>query len=432
MGVLTDKQRRDVHDAIREYLKLHGFGESLAAFEAEVGTKDQFQLEETVLEKKWSINIRLQQKILEVESELKRLKQELLEAQDPEYLRKKTAEGLPVTPAKFTLEGHRASVTCVAIHPKLPLVVSGSEDATIRLWDYETGEYERAFRGHLGMVNAVSYDPSGQRLASAAVDMMIKLWDFASGHCMRTLQGHNHNVSDVLFLPAGDALLSCSRDATIRLWEAHSGATRRTFSGHQEWVRTIAASPDGSLIASGSDDQTVRVWELSTGKQLQLFTEPTHVVECVQFSTAAADRVMAGHSNGAAPRQTSQVPNGGHAEVPAAGNAAPSVPKPRFAIAASRDKVVRIWDIISGALTLSLMGHDDWVRCVQVHPSGKFVLSCGDDRTIRVWDLSTGRCKKVYPDAHSHFVARISVHPTGQPVMVSCSVDKTVRVWTCR
>eukprot|EP00667_Euglena_gracilis_P011696 EG_transcript_11974 len=429
MGVLTDKQRRDVHEAIREYLQVHGFAASAAAFEAEVLTLSQFPLTDTVLERKWSINIRLQQKVLELENELKRLQQELSEAQDPEYFRKKAAEGLPTTPAKFTLEGHRASVTCVVLHPKYPLVVSGSEDTTLRVWDYETGEYERALRGHLGMVNAVSFDPSGQRLASAAADMTVKLWDFASGHCVRTLQGHDHNVSDVAFLPSGDALLSCSRDATIRLWDAHSGALRRTFAGHQEWVRTIAASADGSLIASGSDDQTVRVWEQATGKQLQLFTEPAHVVECVQFSTAAADRVVLGAAN-ATTRPVSPVANGGSLDGGGGGPA--SAPKPRFAIAAARDKVVRMWDILSGALTLSLTGHDDWVRCVQVHPSGKFLLSCGDDRSIRVWDIATGRCKKTYPDAHSHFVNRIAAHPAGQPVLVSCSVDKTVRVWVCR
>ena len=48
-------------------------------------------------------------------------------------------------------------------------------------------------------------------------------------------------------------------------------------------------------------------------------------------------------------------------------------------------------------------GHDNWVRALVFHPTGKFLLSCSDDKTIRVWELATGRCIKT-GEAHGHFV----------------------------
>lgn len=48
-------------------------------------------------------------------------------------------------------------------------------------------------------------------------------------------------------------------------------------------------------------------------------------------------------------------------------------------------------------------GHDNWVRALVFHPTGKFLLSCSDDKTIRVWELASGRCIKTV-EAHGHFV----------------------------
>lgn len=46
-------------------------------------------------------------------------------------------EGLPRQPEKFTLQGHRSRITKVAIHPIYTMLATASEDASIKLWDYE-------------------------------------------------------------------------------------------------------------------------------------------------------------------------------------------------------------------------------------------------------------------------------------------------------
>lgn len=155
-----------------------------------------------------------------------------------------SGDAIPREPHKSKLVGHRLRVTKVAFHPVYSILASSSEDATIKMWDYETGECEQTLREHTGMVNYVSFSPSGDHLASCSRDMTIKLWKRNSEQefrCHRTLQGHEHEVSCVEYLkPNGDYLVSCSRDQSIRIWDADNGYLLQTVTQHNEWVRRIA------------------------------------------------------------------------------------------------------------------------------------------------------------------------------------------------
>ena len=75
---------------------------------------------------------------------------------------------------------------CVAFHPKIPVVVSGSEDATIRAWDYESGEHERTLKGHTGVVNAVDFDPAGPGCGLRAGGGAERVWGWRAGGGGRT------------------------------------------------------------------------------------------------------------------------------------------------------------------------------------------------------------------------------------------------------
>lgn len=75
----------------------------------------------------------------------------------------------------------------------LPLrVVSGSRDATLRVWDIETGQCLHVLMGHVAAVRCVQYD--GRRVVSGAYDFMVKVWDPETETCLHTLQGHTNRV----------------------------------------------------------------------------------------------------------------------------------------------------------------------------------------------------------------------------------------------
>lgn len=69
------------------------------------------------------------------------------------------------------------------------VMVTASEDATVKVWDYETGDFERTLKGHTDAVQDLSFDHTGKILASCSADMSIKLWDFHEFECVKTLTG---------------------------------------------------------------------------------------------------------------------------------------------------------------------------------------------------------------------------------------------------
>ncbi len=71
-------------------------------------------------------------------------------------------------------------------------VVSGSRDATLRLWDIDTGQCLHVLMGHVAAVRCVQYD--GRRVVSGAYDYMVKVWDPETETCLYTLQGHTNRV----------------------------------------------------------------------------------------------------------------------------------------------------------------------------------------------------------------------------------------------
>lgn len=116
-----------------------------------------------LLEKKWTSVIRLQKKVIDLEAKLNEAEKELLEGA-PTKAKRTPTEWIPRQPERFKLSGHRATVNRVIFHPIFSLMVSASEDATIKIWDFESGEYERTLKGHTDSVQDIAFDAQGKYL----------------------------------------------------------------------------------------------------------------------------------------------------------------------------------------------------------------------------------------------------------------------------
>lgn len=72
-----------------------------------------------------------------------------------------SAPFLPRAPPRHTLTSHRSPITRVAFHPLWNVLASASEDASVKVWDWETGEFERTVKGHTKAVMDVDFDSKG-------------------------------------------------------------------------------------------------------------------------------------------------------------------------------------------------------------------------------------------------------------------------------
>lgn len=429
--VLTTSQRDELNYAIADYLDSCGYLESLEAFRREAlsngtvggttaatpatntttttATSDDGTIGDTVkysnldslnsrsnkfsglLEKKWTSVIRLQKKVIELETKLQAAEKEIGSGA-PTRDKRLPTEWIPRPPERYKLDGHRLPVHRVIFHPVYSLLVSASEDATIKVWDYETGDHEKTLKGHTNSVQDIAFDSHGKLLISSSADLTIKIWDFSSYECLRTLHGHDHNVSSVSFMPTGDQIVSCSRDKTIKIWEVSTGYCIKTLTGHRDWVKMVRVSKDGTLIASCSKDHTILIWSSSTlghSEPRVTLKDHDHTVECIAWApeTAFSSIIEATSSDTKAPFKSSSLSNR------AAGP---------FLASGSRDKTIKIWDVSTGLCLFTLIGHDNWVSGVSWHPGGKYLLSSSDDKTVRVWDIVNKRCAKTL-EAHLHF-----------------------------
>lgn len=421
--VLSDKQRDDLNKAVADYLKQNGYNESYKKFKEESEVEGEGDAKHAnILEKKWTSIVRLQKKINDLQAQLSNVKEEVQEVANPSALarRKDPTQWIPRAPHAHSLLGHRLPITATIFHPNFVVVATASEDTTIKLWDFESGEFEKTLKGHTDSVNSIAFSPDGKVLASSSADMTIKIWDFTTGdyECLKTLHGHDHTISSVKFL-SNELIVSASRDKSIKIWQVETGYCTATLKGHLDWVRRAIPSPCGKMLASCSNDQSVKVWDIEKKEIKSDLREHDHVVEDVAWSIPnAVTYIIKGIQNtGGDSKPIESVSNEQNAS--------------RFVISCSRDKTIKLWDIQTNTLVFNLLGHDNWVREIKFHPGGRWLLSASDDRSIKTWDLENVRAHKTLNDAHEHFVACLDIHKKGNRV-VSGSVDTKINLWDCR
>ncbi|KAI0304813.1 TFIID and SAGA subunit [Russula brevipes] len=183
-------------------------------------------------------------------------------------------------------------VTGSAAPPKY--LLSGSADATARLWSMETMSNVVAYRGHQNPVWDVDWSPMGIYFTTASRDRTARLWSTDRTSTLRIYAGHSSDVDCVRFHPNSLYIATGSSDWTARLWDVQRGASVRVFIGHQGIVSTLAFSPDGRYLATAGEDLTIALWDLGSGRSVKKMTGHTASVYSLAFSAESSVLVSGG------------------------------------------------------------------------------------------------------------------------------------------
>jgi WD40 repeat protein len=170
------------------------------------------------------------------------------------------------------LEGHTEAVNNGAFSPDGKLIVTGSQDHTLRVWDVATGKQRLFLEGHKDDCGGC-FSPDGKRIVSAGGgdDGTIRGWDAATGKEVWKLTEQAivdfRLSSSSLFSPDGTRLLSLWGD-TVRVWEVATGKAVATLAGS---TAVIGANflPDGQRVVSWGKDKMLRIWNLADGKEVR-------------------------------------------------------------------------------------------------------------------------------------------------------------------
>jgi WD40 repeat protein len=187
-----------------------------------------------------------------------------------------------------------------------PVIVSGGEDRTLRIWDLATGTpIGEPLTGHDGAVKAVAMGELESRPAiiSGSSDGSLRVWDLATGTPVgEPLTGHSGHVLAVAIgaLDGQPIVVSGSSDHTVRVWDLGTRTTLGTpFTGHHAPVTTVVVDELASrpIIISGSQDHTVSAWDPAvSGSVIKTYSLPGEVrsVVCTggdQWATPAVRQV---------------------------------------------------------------------------------------------------------------------------------------------
>ena len=192
---------------------------------------------------------------------------------------------------------HRQPVWTTKFSPAdLTTLMSASDDKTVRLWDLPSQESTSAFVGHADYVRSGSFMPGtmSNMLVSGSYDATVKLWDPRTpGAAVMTFK-HAAPVEDVVPLPSGTTVLA-SAENQISVLDLVAAKPQHMITNHQKTVTSLSLASNGRRLVSGGLDGHVKVFE-TTGWNVVAgikYPSPVLAVRVVTAGANAEDRHLA-------------------------------------------------------------------------------------------------------------------------------------------
>jgi len=160
----------------------------------------------------------------------------------------------------------QSSLFQVAFHPSGQSFAVCGADNLVKIYDL-AGNDPLILRGHTRAVTSLAFSKDGRLLVTGSNDRTLRLWDMPSGQSLRVLHGQGEEVTALAISPDGSQIASAGKDQAIRLWDLDTTERYRQFSGNQGAVWAAAFSPDGGHLAAGGADRTIHVWRFSRASQ---------------------------------------------------------------------------------------------------------------------------------------------------------------------
>ncbi len=263
---------------------------------------------------------------------------------------------------KHTLLGHTGHINAVQATRDDRLVVSGSGDGTVRVWDAGTGQAVHTIAGGGTPIWSLSLSPDGALVAAAGGGRKIQLSRTATGERAFPAADHEATIAGLAFSPDGKLLASGDADGKVVLRDAATGLVKIRLPKHPRAISALAFSPDGSRLLSVSTGEA-RFSDPQTGAELM--TLPAGRFDALTFS-----------------------------------------PDGRTLSASDASRIVRLLDASTGALIKTFGAaepHDD-IRQNLMTPSsvsfsadGKQLAVARWDQPVQIWDIATGTLVRTLP-----------------------------------
>ncbi|KAJ0395737.1 hypothetical protein P43SY_004268 [Pythium insidiosum] len=360
-----------------------------------------------------------------------------------------------------TIKAHQTPVLSLDFDPSGTLLATGGSDRAVKVFDVDKGFCTHNFRRHSGIVTLVKFHPDPKRLllVSASDDATVRLWDLYAQAEVACIQDHMSPATSVAFSTDGYTLLSAGRDRVVNVWDLRDHVLRQTVVVHEaiEGLQVVPssfacaaphASADGKDIffVTAGEQGALKLWRLH-GKSCQtVATREAESADSAQFAALLLNgprkelvAVSSDHNllvfNEELVRTTQII---GYNDdilnlkyIPQADGS----PSSQLAVATNSEQIRLLHrETLSCEL---LSGHTDIVMALAVSPDGRWLVSASKDRTARVWDVATRQCVATCP-GHTEALGAIAISQKiahfsmGAAFFVTGSADKTLKMWSLK
>lgn len=251
--------------------------------------------------------------------------------------------------APVRLTGHAGAVLATAFAPGGRTLATGSEDATIRIWNALTATTETILNGHDAPVRCVEFSASGLWLASSSDDGTIRIWRLPDGENIRTLRITKRDAPIIRFRPVDDVLGIVDQSDRFRSFQIRRNQYDEDsrLALNLDWALAIAPDLDAALTGGAMGSAAIHAID-RTGGSYPLFGHQ----KAVTCGTFGLDNT--------------------------------------FVVTGALDCTAKVWNRRSGTNIQTFHGHQGAVRCVELSADNRLIATGAADKTARVWGFKSG------------------------------------------
>jgi len=169
----------------------------------------------------------------------------------------------------FIMMGHRGEIWALAVHPKLPYILTGAHDCFARLWDYSKKTFVPGkFIKCKEYIRSAAFHPSGSSFALGLNNGRVGIYDFETFENKHSKKYRGELIDCLQYSPDGKILAAGSWDQMADLINTETFAVLFTLKGHSSSVQHLNFSQDSKFVMTNSKDYEILYWNVATGKRV--------------------------------------------------------------------------------------------------------------------------------------------------------------------
>ena len=227
---------------------------------------------------------------------------------------------------------------------KSVLLASGSQ---ILVWDIYKKQILKRYHGAKSDVVCMNLSQDGSMLAAGFSSGEITVWEVATYEVVHQISAHKNKITAIHIDVVNNHLASGDQSGILKSWNLETANLIHTHTGHTKKISSIDMSADGKLLLSAGEDQLAMLWSFDHAERVHKLMGHLSTINAAIFLNE------------------------------------------NTALTGSDDKTISAWDIQTGEISYTLVGHKNNIIGIQKVVNQNRFVSMSKDQQAIVWDAMT-------------------------------------------